>query len=88
MIYLPRLVRAYSLQAGVKRFRMAGVARSRDDGASYLKPAKTIGPSNHLRKRAQPNTWSETQNKRTSSVQFLLLRRKVHPHGVNVKRSE
>jgi hypothetical protein len=37
-------------------------------------------PSNRLRKRVQPDTWSETLNERTSSVQFLLLQRTVHPH--------
>jgi hypothetical protein len=80
MFLLLRFVRAYGKQAGVRRFRMACVAWSMSDGTSYLNPSMTIGRSNYLRKRVQPDTWNEKLNKRTSSVQFLILQRTVRPY--------
>jgi hypothetical protein len=60
---------------------MAYVAWSMGDGSSYLNPAMIIGRSNRLRKRVQADTWSQTLNKRTSSVQFLILQRTIRPYG-------
>ena len=81
MFHLLRLVRAYGKQAGVRRFRMACVAWPMVDGSSDLNTTMTIGRSNRLRKRVQPDTWNEALNKRTSSVQFLILHRTVRPYG-------